>query len=280
MSTKNELRDQIIREMNARRIDHKTYINSEWLLSEYEKALDAEIDTNTMSTKTDEEILTEFNKTFRGCDQCQYGDGQGEWIERWLRTLITTLRKEQEEAVIKAFKEGQEDGAVNRGERRRIIEQLRTEVQEEAYTKGYNAGLADGTGKPLLAIEQIREEAVAEAVKVTENTSDGYHTFKELYEFRKIYNAALFNEWAKQGKYNVHKSMKHSDGELCFGGGWFIVVATLPTGDISNHYEMKDWGLFQCEEREIAKEWDGHTAKNVVERLQALAPQNTKTDSV
>ncbi len=163
MSTKNELRDQIIREMNARRIDHKTYINSEWLLSEYEKALDAEIDTNTMSTKTDEEILTEFNKTFRGCDQCQYGDGQGEWIERWLRTLITTLRKEQEEAVIKAFKEGQEDGAVNRGERRRIIEQLRTEVQDEAYTKGYNAGLADGTGKPLLAIEQIREEAVAEA---------------------------------------------------------------------------------------------------------------------
>lgn len=74
--------------------------------------------------------------------------------------------------------------------------------------------------------------------------------------------------------------MKHSDGELCFGGGWFIVVATLPTGDISNHYEMKDWGLFQCEEREIAKEWDGHTAKNVVERLQALTPQNTKTDSV
>ena len=25
--------------------------------------------------------------------------------------------------------------------------------------------------------------------------SDGYHTFNELYEFRKIYNAALFNEW-------------------------------------------------------------------------------------
>ena len=83
MSTKNELRDQIIREMNARRIDHKTYINSEWLLSEYE----------------------------------------------------TTLRKEQ----------------------------------EEAYTKGYNAGLADGTGKPLLAIEQIREEAVkAERVRAIE----------------------------------------------------------------------------------------------------------------
>jgi hypothetical protein len=27
-----------------------------------------------------------------------------------------------------------------------------------------------------------------------DNVSDGYHTFKELYDFRKIYNACLFNE--------------------------------------------------------------------------------------
>jgi len=111
---------------------------------------------------------------------------------------------------------------------------------------------------------------MTEESKVDENTSDGYHTFKELYEFRKIYNACLFNEWVKQGKYSVHKSKKHSDGELCFGGGWFIVVATLPNGDISNHYEMKDWDLFECEEREIAKEWDGHTSQDVVTRLLSL----------
>jgi len=104
-----------------------------------------------------------------------------------------------------------------------------------------------------------------------ENVSDGYHTFKELYEFRKIYNATLFNEWAKQGKYEVHKSKKHNDGELCFGGGWFIVVAVLPTGQISNHYELKDWDLFQCEEVEKAKyEFDGHTPQNVLERLKKL----------
>ena len=104
-------------------------------------------------------------------------------------------------------------------------------------------------------------------MKITENTSDGYHTFKELYEFRKVYNAVLFNEWFNQGKYSVHKSMKHSDGEKCFGGGWFIVVATLPTGDISNHYENKDWNLFNCEVRPRAKEWDGHTSQDVVNRL-------------
>ncbi len=124
--------------------------------------------------------------------------------------------------------------------------------------------------------------AVEEGAEVTENTSDGYHTFKELYEFRKVYNAVLFNEWAKRGLYNVHKSWKHSDGQDCFGGGWFIVVATLPTGDISNHYEAKDWCMFQCEECPLAKEWDGHTAQDTLVRLQSLTtptetlPDNTK----
>lgn len=111
---------------------------------------------------------------------------------------------------------------------------------------------------------------------VTEDTSDGYHTFKELYEFRKFYNATLFNEWYKQSKYSVHKSTKHSDGEDCFGGGWFIVVATLPTGDISNHYELKDWDLFNCETRELAKEWDGHTSEDVLQRLQSLKQTKDK----
>ena len=121
--------------------------------------------------------------------------------------------------------------------------------------------------------------------------SDGYHTFDELYEFRKVYNAALFNEWAAPlmsrldamergelvqanivfAKHDVHKSWKHHDGELCFGGGWFIVVAVLPTGQISNHYKAEDWDLFKIPEVEKALfEFDGHTSKNVVERLKQL----------
>lgn len=121
-----------------------------------------------------------------------------------------------------------------------------------------------------LAVSKEREK------KIDENTSDGYHTFKELYEFRLLYNAALFNEWAKQGLYDVHKSQRHNDGELCFGrNDYFVVVATLPTGQISNHYPMTNWDLFQCEEVEKAKaQWDGHTTKDVVERLINLI--NTK----
>lgn len=104
-----------------------------------------------------------------------------------------------------------------------------------------------------------------------ENVSDGYHTFKELYEFRKMYNAVLFNEWARAGLYDVHKSRKHYDGEECFGGGWFIVVAVLPTGQISNHYEDADWDLFRLPAEDKAKyEFDGHTPNDVLERLSAL----------
>jgi len=101
-----------------------------------------------------------------------------------------------------------------------------------------------------------------------EDVSDGYHTFKELYEFRKQYNATLFNQWAKNGMYNVHKSTRHYEGDDCFGGGWFIVVAILPSGQISNHYEMKDWGLFKCDSFETAEfPFDGHTPQDVLQRL-------------
>lgn len=101
--------------------------------------------------------------------------------------------------------------------------------------------------------------------------SDGWHTFNELYEFRKIYNACLFNEWAKLGLYDVHKSLKHNDGELCFDGGWFIVVAILPDGQISNHYKVEDWNLFSVPEVEKAKyEFDGHAGADVLERLKNI----------
>lgn len=123
--------------------------------------------------------------------------------------------------------------------------------------------------------------------------NDGYHSFDELYEFRKMYNAALFNEWAKNYDgdysglnksnfpnyskigchYNVHKSKLHNDGNIPFNNPkWFIVSAMLPSGLISNHYKMKDWDLFKVPEVPKALfEFDGHTGKDVLERLKALS---------
>ena len=107
--------------------------------------------------------------------------------------------------------------------------------------------------------------------------SDGYHTFNELYEYRLLYNASMFNELAKQNLYDVHKSKRHSDGEIPFGdSNWFIVMAELPTGQISNHYEMKDWDLFDIPEKETANEWDGHTPKDVAERLRRFLTPKPK----
>ena len=98
--------------------------------------------------------------------------------------------------------------------------------------------------------------------------SDGYHTFNELYDYRKAYKAAFFNELAKQGLYDVHKSKLHSDGKVPFDDdNWFIVMAELPTGQISNHYEIKDWDLFDIPEKEKANTWDGHTPQDVYKRL-------------
>ena len=93
--------------------------------------------------------------------------------------------------------------------------------------------------------------------------SDGYHTFEQLYDFRREYNAALVNS----GVWPSHKSHRHHDGELCFGGGWFIVMMETLFGQISNHYECKYWDEFHCEEKYVADEWDGHTDADVLERL-------------
>ncbi len=99
--------------------------------------------------------------------------------------------------------------------------------------------------------------------------SDGYHTFNELYDYRMIYNALWLNDMDENllKEYNVHKSRKHADGEDCFGGGWFIVMVELPTGQVSNHYEEKYWDLFKIPEKEKANEWDGHTPQQAFERM-------------
>lgn len=107
--------------------------------------------------------------------------------------------------------------------------------------------------------------------------SDGYHTFNELYEYRLLYNASMFNELAKQNLYDVHKSRLHSDGTVPFGNpDYFIVVAELPTGQISNHYKMKDWDLFDIPVKDKANKYDGHSPKDVAERLRKFLTPKPK----
>lgn len=115
--------------------------------------------------------------------------------------------------------------------------------------------------------EGIQELSSADRKKV----EDGHHTFDDLYDYRAAYNAAFFNMLAKVGKYNVHKSYKHSDGKPCFDkDDMFVVQADLPTGQVSNHYKKDKWNLFACEAREKADEWDGHDADEALKRIEAF----------
>jgi hypothetical protein len=112
---------------------------------------------------------------------------------------------------------------------------------------------------------------------IDENTSDGFHTFKELYEMRLLLTANLFNTWAHDASAQldmpwVFRSKLHSDGTIPFNDpNWFIVVAESRVGQISFHYEVKDWGLFWAvPEVTLPPKYDGHTAADVADRLRKL----------
>lgn len=103
--------------------------------------------------------------------------------------------------------------------------------------------------------------------------SDGYHTFNQLYYQRCI----LFASLVRLNKDKSWKSFKHSDGKYCFdrNGEWFIVGIDTPIGSYTYHYEKKYWDLFECQELECGKEWDGHTEEDVT-RLLSLPNEQEK----
>jgi len=112
-------------------------------------------------------------------------------------------------------------------------------------------------------IDKLNEVSGREVAKL----SDGHHTFDELYEFRKVYNAMTANLLSKYTDFPIYKSWKHSDGEYCFGEDkkWFIVEMHLPTGQVSNHYRAIEWDLFKIKEVEIPTiEYNGHKPKDTL----------------
>lgn len=107
-------------------------------------------------------------------------------------------------------------------------------------------------------VDDMLDEVIDAPAADIEKMSDGYHTFADLYEQRLILSSAL-------AKNNPHawKSKRHDDGSIPFGGGWFIMGFDTDEGCYTYHYELKDWDLFQCEELDKGKPWDGHTSKDV-----------------
>lgn len=102
---------------------------------------------------------------------------------------------------------------------------------------------------------------------ITGETSDGYHTFNELYHHR----AVLFSVIVKAFPDHAWKSRKHHDGTMY--DGMFIVGIETPDGQATYHYDIEPyWDMFQCKELEYAPEWDGHTPAQAIARIGKLEP--------
>lgn len=109
--------------------------------------------------------------------------------------------------------------------------------------------------------------------EVIHTLNELYETNQELYDFRLIYNALLFNIWYKYGEVEVYKARRHHDGSIPFDEPyWFIVVAILPGGrQVTNHYHMRYWRYFKITEYDQMKdEFDGHDSEDVLRRLKGM----------
>lgn len=104
---------------------------------------------------------------------------------------------------------------------------------------------------------------------ITGDTSDGYHTFNELYHHR----AVLFSVICNTRPDIAWKSKRHHDGTMY--DGMFIVGIETPGGQATYHYDIEPyWGIFHVKELELAPKWDEHTPDEAIRRISTLAPPN------
>lgn len=98
----------------------------------------------------------------------------------------------------------------------------------------------------------------------TDEITDGYHTFGELYDHRRALTAAL----AKAVSLDAWRSKAHHPGDDPIFLGYFIVGVNLPTGTITYHYKLEHWHDFAgVVELAHAPKWNGAQPAATVARL-------------
>ena len=96
------------------------------------------------------------------------------------------------------------------------------------------------------------------------STSDGFHTFDELYHHRSV----LFSVIVSALPDRSWKSWRHHDGSMY--EGMFIAGIATPGGQATYHFEGRYWDMLQCIELDFAPEFDGHTPSQAIERISRL----------
>lgn len=135
-------------------------------------------------------------------------------------------------------------------------------MKNDAISRGKLMEFANSHVSKTISMNDI---ARFPALKIDGNTSDGYHTFNELYDHR----AKLFSVIVRDHSELCWKSKQHHDGTMY--DGMFIVGINTPQGQASYHYDIDPyWDMFDCREMERAPEWDGHTPTEAIDRIAAL----------
>ena len=114
-------------------------------------------------------------------------------------------------------------------------------------------------------IQTVRKSVANLTSAVNGSTSDGYHTFDELYEHRTVLFSVICNSHTDL----AWKSRHHHDGTMF--DDMFIVGIQTPAGPCTYHCENQYWNLFRVPELERAPEFDGHTPEDVLVRIQSLS---------
>lgn len=112
------------------------------------------------------------------------------------------------------------------------------------------------------------------APPVTEDTSDGYHTFAEMYEHRHALWCAFAAHMLRgRGRGMVAwKSRAHHPADQPCYPGHFIAGANLPElGQVSYHLPDAWWDACPGHVLPHAPSWDHHSPSDVVSRLTAHA---------
>lgn len=124
-----------------------------------------------------------------------------------------------------------------------------------------------GCDEDEMAVDVAKRLAdLIEPERITGETSDGYHTFNELYDHR----AKLFSVIVAAFPDRSWKSKRHHDGTMY--DGMFIVGIDTDEGQATYHYDIDPyWEIFKCKETEYAPEWDGHTPSQAINRITKLA---------
>jgi len=120
----------------------------------------------------------------------------------------------------------------------------------------------------------------------TNQISDGYHTFGELYEHRYLLFFALAKSehetWISCVRRGVDKyegsvnpfwaTYTHSDGSKSYDGYFLAGLGREKGKQITYHIPIQYWDMFiqYADLLDRAPEFDGHTSADVLERLKSL----------